>query len=190
MTAVAGTVHTVTSADATTIAFERSGEGTPVIVVGGALNDRSTGAPLAAHLASDFTVYTYDRRGRGDSGDTRPYAVEREVEDLAALITEAGGKAFVYGVSSGAILALEAAASGLPITKLALLEPPYTITEARPNASENFAARLAELTSAGRRGEAVEYFMTKTVGLPDEAVAGARNSPMWAGLEAMAHTLV
>jgi len=110
------------SKDGTTIAFDRSGDGPPVILVTGALGFRSHAimADLAAALAAHFTVINYDRRGRGDSGDTSPYAVEREVEDLDALITAAGGSASVYGTSSGAALALEAAASGLPITKLAL----------------------------------------------------------------------
>src|SRR5262249_699655 len=103
----------VTSKDGTAIAFDRSGAGPAIILVGGALSDRSAGAPLAALLAPRFTVFAYDRRGRGDSGDTAPYAVEREVEDLAALIDEAGGSAFLLGHSSGAALALEAAARGL-----------------------------------------------------------------------------
>jgi pimeloyl-ACP methyl ester carboxylesterase len=112
------TISQVTSRDGTRIAYERTGDGLPVVLVLGAFNDRATGAPLAEHLAADFTVFTYDRRGRGDSGDTAPYAVEREVEDLAALIDAAGGTAAVFGFSSGAVLALRAAAQGLSITKL------------------------------------------------------------------------
>ncbi|HEY3467056.1 MAG TPA: alpha/beta hydrolase, partial [Amycolatopsis sp.] len=103
----------VTSADGTTIFFEQRGTGAPVILVGGAFNDRTTVAALAGVLAPDFTTITYDRRGRGDSGDTAPYAVEREIEDLAALIAQVGGTASVFGHSSGAVLALEAAAAGI-----------------------------------------------------------------------------
>ncbi|HEX2728321.1 MAG TPA: alpha/beta hydrolase, partial [Rubrobacteraceae bacterium] len=116
----------VRSKDGTEIAFDRSGEGPAIILVVGAFNDRSTGAPLAAALQESFTVINYDRRGRGDSGDTQPYAVEREVEDLEALIEEAGGSASVFGYSSGAVLALRAAARGLAITRLALYDPPVS----------------------------------------------------------------
>src|SRR3712207_4988967 len=113
-------MNNVTSRDGTTIAFDRLGDGPPVILVCGASTDRMANAPLAALLAEHFTVFNYDRRGRGDSGDTAPYAVEREVEDLDAVIDDAGGSAFVYGTSSGGVLALEAAAGGLAVTKLAL----------------------------------------------------------------------
>ena len=109
----------VLSKDGTPIAFDQSGEGPPIILVVGAFNDRSTGAPLAAQLSEHFTVFNYDRRGRGASGDRTPYAIEREIEDLAALITEAGGSSSVFGYSSGAVLALKAAASGLAISRLA-----------------------------------------------------------------------
>src|SRR5215207_3012939 len=181
-------MNRVTSSDGTTIAFDRLGEGPPVILVCGGSTDRSANAPLAALLARHFTVLNYDRRGRGDSGDTPPYAVEREVEDLEALINEAGGAALVYGTSSGAALALEAAASGLPITKLALWEPPFFL-EGRPRPPADTATTFTELVSTGRRGDAVEYFMRQVVGLPPEFVAGARNAPFWASQEALAHTL-
>src|SRR5215218_2186490 len=115
-----------TSTDGTTIAFDQVGDGPPVILVCGGSTDRMANAPLANLLAEHFTVFNYDRRGRGDSGDTAPYAVEREVEDLDTVIAAAGGSAFVYGTSSGAALALEAAASGLAITKLAMWEPPFS----------------------------------------------------------------
>jgi pimeloyl-ACP methyl ester carboxylesterase len=185
-------VNKVVSSDGTTIAFDRSGEGPPVIVVGGAFIERSHPAVtgLAALLAPDFTVYNYDRRGRGDSGDTAPYAVEREVEDLQALIREAAGPAFVFGLSSGAALALEAAASGLAITKLAVYEPPFTVDDSRPPGPRDFAVQLTGLISAGRRGDAVEFFMTKGMGMPAEFVAPMRNAPMWPALEVLAHTLV
>src|SRR5215216_7216116 len=122
-------MNTVTSRDGTTIAFDRLGNGPPVILVCGGSTDRMANAPLAEFLAPHFTVLNYDRRGRGDSGDMAPYAVEREVEDLDTVIAAAGGSAFVYGTSSGAALALEAAASGLAITKLAMWEPPFSLDE-------------------------------------------------------------
>jgi dihydrofolate reductase len=145
-------------------------------------------APLAALLAEHFTVFNYDRRGRGDSGDTPPYAVEREFEDLQALIDEAGGAAFVYGTSSGGALALEAAASELAVTELALWEVPYSLDESRRPPADQ-VERYNEMISAGRRGEAVEYFMSEVVGLPPEFVAPARTQPFWQAQEALAHTL-
>src|SRR5215510_5602535 len=114
----------VISKDGTTIAFEKSGKGPAIILVVGAFNDRATGAPLAQFLERHFTVFNYDRRGRGESGDTGPYAIEREIEDLDTLIAQAGRSAFVFGYSSGATLALRAAAYGLAISQLALYEPP------------------------------------------------------------------
>src|SRR3989442_2121017 len=161
----------VTSKAATPIAFDQSGQGPPIIRVAGATATRLAEASLAAALAPHFTVFAYDRRGRGESGDTAPYAVEREVEDLDALINEAGGSAFVFGHSSGAVLALEAARL-LPtkITKLALYEAPFIIDNSRSPAPKDYARRLTELVSSGRRGEAVEYFMTE-VGTPAEMMA-------------------
>ena len=179
----------VRSKDGTAIAFERSGEGPPVILVVGAFNDRATGAPLAAALKERFTVFNYDRRGRGASGDTLPYAVGREVEDIEALIEEAGGSASVFGYSSGAVLALRAAAHGLAIPRLALYDPPVSVGGAG-RLRGDLAARLAGLVEEGRRGEAVELFQTEVVGLPAEVVAQIRRAPFWPALEAMAHTLV
>jgi pimeloyl-ACP methyl ester carboxylesterase len=181
-------METVTSKDGTTIAYDRLGDGPPVILVSGGSVDRMSNAGLAALLATDFTVFNYDRRGRGPSGDTPPYAVEREVEDIDAVIKAAGGSAFVYGSSSGAALVLEAAASGLAITKLALWEPPFILDESiRPPADT--AERYNEMVADGRRGDAVEYFMAKVVGMPAEFVAQARSQPWWAATEALAHTL-
>jgi pimeloyl-ACP methyl ester carboxylesterase len=182
-------MNEVRSTDGTTIAFDVSGEGLPVIVVGGALSIRSAGEPLAALLVHRFTVFTYDRRGRGDSGDTPPYAVEREVEDIGALIAEAGGSASVFGHSSGAALALEAAARGLPITKLALYEPPFIVDDSRPPLPSDFVTRLIELVSAARRGDAVEYFLTTGPGVPADVVAEMRDAPYWPAMEKVAHTL-
>jgi len=180
----------VLSRDGTTIAFDRSGEGPALILVGGALSDRSAGAQLAALLAPHFAVYTYDRRGRGDSGDTAPYAVLREVEDIEALITEADGSAFVFGHSSGAVLALEAT-SKLPtkVKKLALYEPPFIVDDSRALLAEDYVTHLTELVAAGHRGDAVEYFMTKAVDVPAEFIPPMRNDPMWPGMEALAHTI-
>jgi pimeloyl-ACP methyl ester carboxylesterase len=179
----------VQSKDGTSIAFDRSGEGPPIILVLGSLNDRSSAAPLAAALAPHFTVYAYDRRGRGESGDTPPYAVDREVEDIDALIAEAGGSAFAYGHSSGAKLALDATARGLAITKLALYEPPFIVDDSRPSLPGNYVATLQELASSGRRGDAVAYFVTRGVGLPSEFADQMRNAPMWPAFEALAPTL-
>jgi alpha-beta hydrolase superfamily lysophospholipase len=178
----------VTSRDGTTIAYDRLGDGPPVVLVCGGSTDRMANAGLAAELAGDFTVYNYDRRGRGDSGDTLPYAVEREVEDVAAVIEAAGGPVCLYGTSSGAGLAMEAAAHGLPVSKLALWEPPYSVG-GRPDLPADTAKVYTELVAAGRRGDAVEYFMAKVVGLPPEFVAGARQAPFWSQQEALAHTL-
>jgi pimeloyl-ACP methyl ester carboxylesterase len=182
-------MNTVTSADGTPIAFERWGDGQPVIVVGGMLCDWAKTRPLAERLASHFTVINYDRRGRGNSGDTAPYAVEREVEDLGALIAEAGGRASVYGHSSGAGLVLHAAAHGLPIAKVVLHEPPYVPdVEEERRTSREFAENLKPILAQDRRGDAVELILT-TIGMPPEVVGQMRNEPSWAGLEAMAPTI-
>ncbi len=180
----------VIAKDGTAIAFDRSGNGPMIILVAGATGTRFGAAALAAALAPYFTVFAYDRRGRGESGDTLPYAVEREVEDIDALINEAGGSAFVYGHSSGAVLALEAALMlQSKITKMALYEPPFIIDDSRSHAPQDFEQQLSELVSSGRRGDAVENFMA-VVGSSPEMVAQMRQSPMWSELEKMAHTLV
>lgn len=180
----------VTSKDGTPIAFDRFGEGPALILVAGATATRVAETSFATTIAPHFTVYAYDRRGRGDSGDTAPYAVEREVEDIEALIDEAGGTAFVFGHSSGAVLALEAARL-LPgkITKLAIYEPPFIVDDSRSPAPENYVSHLIELVSSGQRGQAVAYFMTEAVGIPAEMVTQMHQSPMWPGLEAVAHTI-
>ena len=177
------------SADGTVIAFDRSGHGPAIVLVGGALADRSAATSFAAQLATRFTVIAFDRRGRGDSGDTPPYAVEREVEDLEALIEEAGGTAFAFGHSSGAVLALEAATSTPGITKLVLYEPPFIVDDSRPPLPDDFVRHLDELVANGRRDDAVEYFMTVGVGVPAEAIPSMKDSPFWPSLEAMAHTI-
>jgi pimeloyl-ACP methyl ester carboxylesterase len=176
-------MNTVTSADGTAIAFERTGSGPAVILIGGAFNDRTTVADLATLLAPDFTVYTYDRRGRGDSGDTVDYAVRREVDDLAALISHAGGAAAVFGHSSGAVLALEAARAGLPITSVVAYEPPFA-----PHLGD-LLDRLRKLVSEDRRDEAAAMFLAEAGGAPAEVVADMRSSPMWGWFTGLANTL-
>jgi pimeloyl-ACP methyl ester carboxylesterase len=182
---------TVTSADGTTIAYERSGSGPALVLVDGAMCYRAAGPmrPLAALLKDGFTVYTYDRRGRGESSDSAPYAVAREVDDLRALIALAGGEAYVYAISSGAALALACAAADVGITRLALYEPPF-LSEVDDGArrKNEYTARLNGLLHAGRGGDAVALFMTY-VGMPAGAIAGMRAQPGWATLEAIAPTL-
>ena len=181
--------QSVRSTDGTRIAFERSGEGPPVILVEAALHyrDFSSFSGLVPLLAREFTVYTYDRRGRGESTDTTPYAPEREVEDLAALIADAGEPVLVYGYSSGALLAVHALAHGLPISRLALLEPPLQDDDAeRPSP---LTSELAELVDAGRHGDAVEHFH-QSIGVPHEFIASMRSTPEFAKMESVAPTLV
>ncbi|MET7737409.1 alpha/beta hydrolase [Streptomyces sp. NPDC005402] len=177
------------SRDGTPIAYERTGQGPAVILVSGAMSTGGTVAPLAVPLSERFDVLVYDRRGRGGSGDTAPYAVAREVEDLAALIEAAGGEACLCGISSGGALVLEAAASGLPVRRVAVYETPFADfldggAERNAEYTENLDAALAE----GRRGDAVELFLRLT-GMGEEMIQGARQSPMWAGMEAVAPTL-
>ena len=180
----------VVSKDGTSIAFDRSGSGPPLILVDGALCYRAFGpmGAMAALLAPHFTVFTYDRRGRGESGDRKPYAVEREIEDLNALIREAGGSAYVFGASSGAGLALEAANRGLAIKKLVLYEPPYIVDDSTPPIPEDYVARLNELIASDRPGDAVKMFM-RTVGTPGFFIALMQVMPMWSKLKSVANTL-
>jgi pimeloyl-ACP methyl ester carboxylesterase len=180
---------TVRSADGTTIAFDRSGDGPPLIVVTGAFCDRSSPRNLAAKLAPRFTVFCYDRRGRGSSGDTAPYSVDSETEDLDALVSAAGGEAFVFGHSSGAVLALEAAAQGIPITKLAVYEPPFVVDGSRARHGADLADRLRQLVSDGHPGPAAELFLVEAVGVSPDVVAMIQAGPGWPGMEALAHTL-
>ncbi|MER6943640.1 alpha/beta fold hydrolase [Nonomuraea sp. NPDC000554] len=179
---------TATSRDGTKIGFEQVGSGPTLVLVDAAGGFRGFGpmGSLAERLADRFTVVTYDRRGRGESGDTLPYAVEREVEDLAAVITAGGGPAFVHGFSSGAALALLGAAAGLPISMLSLLEPPIALDQ--PPLEGDLAAEIDELVAAGRRADAVEHFH-KGIGVPAEMVAGMRQAPFFPMLEGIAHTL-
>lgn len=134
-------------------------------------------------------MFTYDRRGRGASGDASTYAVQREVEDLDALVAEAGGSVFVFGNSSGAVLALDAAAHGVAITKLALYEPPFVVDDSRPPVPASYRSELRALIAAGTRGDAVELCLTQAVGIPAELVGAMRSDPSWPAFEAVAHTL-
>ncbi len=180
----------LTSPDGTTIAYDRIGDGPPIILIDGAMCYRGAGPmdALAQLLADTFTVFTYDRRGRGESTDTLPYAVQREVEDLSALIDEAGGEAYVYAISSGVALALAAASAGARIGRLALYEPPFLAELEDSGRAEEYSADLKELLDAGDRGGAVARFMTR-VGVPQQMIDGARASQGWPRLEAIAPTL-
>jgi pimeloyl-ACP methyl ester carboxylesterase len=184
------TMH-ATAADGTRIAYETTGTGPPLILVDGALCYRASGPsrPLAEALADRFTVLTYDRRGRGESGGTAPFTIEQEVADLAALIEAAGGEALLYGISSGAALALEAADRGLPITKLAVYEAPFIVDGTREPVPGNYAAEMDRLLAAGKRGDAVRWFMRRGVGLPGFVVGMMRLMPAWPKLKGVAHTL-
>lgn len=180
----------VISKDGTRIAYDSVGTGSAVILIDPAGSFRGFGPmqSLAAALAPHFTVITYDRRGRGESTDTLPYAVEREVEDIAALVEAAGGSACLYGFSSGAVLALQAAAHGLSVPKLALLEPPLETDPEAPEDDGDLAREIAALVAEGRRGDAILAF-NRGIGVPDEIAESFRQSPDWATMESIAHTL-
>lgn len=183
-------MKTLTSKDGTRIAYEQLGSGPALVLVDGAMCGRAFGpcAELAALLAPHFTVYHYDRRGRGDSGDTPPYAVQHEIEDLAALVDAAGGSACLYGTSSGAMLSLRAAAAGVPVRRMVLFEPPFA-GEDTPPLPERYRARIDELLAAGDRGGAVALFM-RVVGVPAFGVWMMRAMPwVFSKMKAVAHTL-
>jgi pimeloyl-ACP methyl ester carboxylesterase len=186
-------MSTVTSSDGTTIAYEKVGQGPPVVLVDGAFVYRSPIDPwtpeFASALSETHTVYTFERRGRGKSGDTQPYDKQREIEDIAAVIEEAGGSAFVIGISSGAVLSLDAAAAGLPITKLAVYEPPFIVDDSHPPRPDDYLAVAQQLVDEGRHGDAVVHALTKTVFLPEEMVEGMRSQPFWPIMEAVGPTV-
>jgi alpha-beta hydrolase superfamily lysophospholipase len=184
-----GRTGQVLSKDGTVIAYDQVGHGPPVILIVGALCSRTLGpaVKLAPMLAEHFTVFTYDRRGRGGSGDQAPYEVSREIEDLEALIREAGGSACVFGHSSGAVLALDAAEQGLCIRKLALYEAPLIVDGSRPSMESDWA-QIGAFLAADRRGDAVKVFL-RAVGVPAFAVALMRWLPVWAKITAVAPTL-
>jgi pimeloyl-ACP methyl ester carboxylesterase len=174
---------TVTSADGTKIVFERAGAGPPLVLVLGAFCDRSSAEALTSGLADAFTVYRYDRRGRGDSGNTAPYSVQREVEDLAAVIEAAGQPAFVFGHSSGGSLALEAAGAGVPIRALIVHEPPYT-----DGPNDEFAEQLEKLVADGRESDAAAAFL-ELLGTPPAVIEQMQAGPHWAHMVAFAPSL-
>ncbi len=187
-------MQTVISKDGTPIAYDKRGQGPALILVGGSFQYRSLDqrtAQLADLLSSSFMTFHYDRRGSGDSCDTPPYAVEREIEDIEALISEAGGSAFVFGHSSGAVLALEAAQKTAgKINKLALYEPPFIVGDSRPSLPNNYLDHLKELVETDRCGDAVDYFMTKVKGMPQELVPVLHQMDVWSEFTSVAHTLV
>jgi pimeloyl-ACP methyl ester carboxylesterase len=183
----------VTSRDGTQIAFDQIGTGQPLILVAGAFGHRKFAgfSELVTLLSSDFTIITYDRRGRGDSGDTQPYAVAHEIEDIEALIDHVGGSAFVYGASSGAILALEAA-NQLPhkVKKLALYDLPFIVNDSRAPLPADFVDKMKAAVAEGRRGDAIDIIMTDVLQLPTDALAAMREDPNWPDMLKVAHTLV
>jgi pimeloyl-ACP methyl ester carboxylesterase len=183
-------MNTVTSSDGTSIAFDRLGDGPPVVIIGAGPTDRSANAPVAQLLSDRFTVVNYDRRARGDSDDTAPFTVDREYDDLAAVIDAAGGSAMLYGTSGGAVIALEAIARGLPVTKLALWEPPYALDDEARRPPADYQAQVAAAVAAGRPGDAVELFFTAAVGMPAEFVAQLRQAPFWPEMERLGQALV
>jgi len=184
------TLATVTSQDGTTIAYDKTGSGPAVVLICGGSTDRGSLAGLAAILSATNTVYNVDRRGRGDSGDTLPYAIEREIEDIAAVIDATDGPAGLYGTSSGGALTLLAAAAlGARVRKLAIWEAPYFVDPAlRP--PPDTVAQYQKRLDAGHPEEAAEYFMTDVVRLPKEFVDFAKTQPFFAGQVKIAHTLV
>ncbi len=193
------------SADGTTIAYERHGQGPPLVLVFGALSDRQARFATPGHLLDrDFTVFTYDRRGRGDSGDATNYSVQKEIDDLAAVIREAvreagqaagtpgsepGTKAHLFGHSSGAILALKAAGAGLPIDHLAVYEPPFILDGTRTRPPVDLARRLRDLVHEGHRAEALRLDFTEAMQFSPEAITGIERGPLWAQFLSLAHTL-
>lgn len=180
----------ILSKDGTSIAVDRVGNGPALVFVDGAMCYRASGPSqsMAAALADRFTVFTYDRRGRGDSSDTSSYDVQREIDDLEAVIREAGGQAVVLGVSSGAALALEGASRGLPITRLALYEAPFIVDGSRSALPDDFIPQMQAALAEGHRAVAVKMFM-KLVGVPSVFIMLMRLMPAWPKLTAVAHTL-
>lgn len=182
---------TVVSKDGTEIAYTRQGSGPALVLVDGALSYRgsSTNTSLAEQLAAHYTVYTYDRRGRGDSGDTAPYEIDREYEDLAAIAEVAGGRPFVYGISSGAALSLGAVQHGLPVERVAVYEAPFVVDDTRPPLPADLREHTQRLLADGKRGAAVALFMRRGANLPAPVVTMMRLMPFWRRLKAVAHTL-
>jgi pimeloyl-ACP methyl ester carboxylesterase len=184
-------VEPTTSRDGTRIAFAREGSGPSVVLVDGGFGHRGFGpnGSLAPLLAAAFTVFRYDRRGRGESGDTAPFAAEREIEDLDAVIRAAGGEVCVYGISSGAALALHAARDGLAISRLAVFEPPFVVDRSRPLPPADLGEQIGRWVAEGRRDKAARLFLRRGVGIPAPVVSLMRFRPVWPQMTATAHTL-
>ncbi len=185
-------MSTVVSKDGTTIAYDRRGSGDPVILVDGATCSRAFGPmpEVAGKLSDRFTVFAYDRRGRNESGDTQPYAVQREIEDIQALIAEAGGSAALVGYSSGAVLAARAAAHDIGVTKLVMWEPPVLVDDSREPVPADYHDQLRKAVAEGRNGDAFVLFVTLAVGMPEAMVEPMKGSPIWSQMEAVASTLL
>lgn len=186
-------MQTVTSKDGTRIAFDKVGSGPTVILVNGAIAYRAfdpSMAQMAGLLGKHFNVYNYDRRGRGESSDTQPFAKEREIEDLQALVEVAGGKAMVFGISSGSVLSLDAAAITPRITKVMVYEPSLIVDDSRQPVPADYQEHLTRLAVEGKRDEAVEYFLTQAVGIPVEYLSGMKqDQAAWSGMTGVAHTI-
>jgi pimeloyl-ACP methyl ester carboxylesterase len=187
-------MNIVTSKDGTKIAYDKQGTGPVVILVAGAFGYRTFGpmAGLVPLLANDFTTVLYDRRGRGESGDTQPFDKKREIEDIEALIDSLGGSAYLYGISSGAAVAAVAASTlgAEKATKLALYEPSYILDNSHAPIPANYMDQLRKMLSEGRRGDMVAFFNTDAVGLLAEMVEGMKQAPFWGTMEQVAHTLL
>ena len=188
-------MSTVTSTDGTTIAYDQYGDGPAVILVNGALGDRKLDRRfkqmigLADLLSPNHTVINYDRRGRGDSEETGPFSVEREIDDIAALIAAVGGRAALFGFSSGGALALRAAGAGIGVERVAVYETPFMVDRTEKHPPANYGQRLDALITAGDSNGAVKHFMRNAMGMPAPAVAMMRLMPMWKDMAANAHTL-
>ena len=183
-------MQSTTSTDGTIIGFDKLGDGPPIVLICAGPVDRNSNAELAQLLAADCTVYNYDRRGRGQSGDTKPYSIEREYEDLAAVVKEAGGSAAIFGNSGGAMLAIQAVLAGVTAPKLVFWEPPYVLEGTRPPVPTDYREQQETLLAEGRHGDMVELFLTKAVGMPDAIVTDMRQAPFWAFMEPAAPALV
>jgi surfactin synthase thioesterase subunit len=174
------------SMDGTKIEYDRSGSGPAVVLIGSGPTDRTANAELAGLLSPSCTVLNYDRRGRGGSGDTAPYSVDRELEDLAAVVAAAGDDVSLFGTSGGAMLAFKAVANGLDVRRIAAWEPPYVLPGTRPPVPADYADQQAALAAAGDQSGMAELFLGQAVGLPPEFLKSLMDGPYWGFLAAAA----